>query len=163
MIEIGSLDDATILHLSKKQYGNEKFSISRLATHFKVSEFACKDGSDEVLVCVKLVKLLEQLRLLTNQPVHINSGFRTAAYNAKIGGAKKSQHVLGKAADITVGTGHNNVAGSVKCAILAAELGFTGIGTYPTFTHVDVRDTKSFFDYTGQNTIWANEFAYKKG
>lgn len=163
MINVSQLSPETVIHLSKKEYGEEYFCSDSRKYNFRVKEFACKDGSDEVLVSVELVNLLQLMRDCVKQPIIINSGYRTASYNSKVGGASRSQHLLGKAADIVVGTGHANPANSLKVAILASQLGFRGIGTYKTFTHVDVRDQTSYFDYSGQNTIWLRSFIYKKG
>lgn len=47
-------------------------------------------------------KILEPLRIFAQQPIHINSGFRTPALNNAIGGARNSQHMKGEAADIRI-------------------------------------------------------------
>lgn len=161
MIEIGQLDTNTILHLSCKEKGTEFFSFNGVPTHFRLREFQSKDGTDEVVISVKLIHMLEQIRRITDQPVSINSGYRSPAHNRSIGGSPNSRHVLGKAADIVVGRLHNNACNALKIAILASQLGFNGIGVYPTFTHVDVRDNISHWDNTGYNLISANEFYYK--
>lgn len=44
--------------------------------------------------------LLDPLREAIGRPIRVNSGYRGPALNARIGGAKKSQHLEGKAADI---------------------------------------------------------------
>jgi hypothetical protein len=44
--------------------------------------------------------LLDPLREKFGAPVMVNSGFRSAAVNAAVGGAKSSQHCTGQAADI---------------------------------------------------------------
>ena len=44
------------------------------------------------------------------QKFSINSAYRSSAYNAKIGGAKKSDHLTGCAADITAGSVEKNKA-----------------------------------------------------
>ncbi len=50
-----------------------------------------------------LILKLEQLRYnLGNKAVIINSGYRTPTHNKRVGGASKSQHLYGKAADIVV-------------------------------------------------------------
>lgn len=46
--------------------------------------------------------VLEPLRKLLNQPIHISSGFRCEALNIAVGGADNSQHTIGQAADIYV-------------------------------------------------------------
>jgi zinc D-Ala-D-Ala carboxypeptidase len=47
------------------------------------------------------VDLLEPIRLQYG-PVRVNSGFRGLAVNTAIGGSKRSQHMKGEAADLTV-------------------------------------------------------------
>lgn len=44
--------------------------------------------------------VLDPLRESWGAPILVNSGYRSAELNRKIGGAKKSQHMLGQAADI---------------------------------------------------------------
>lgn len=46
--------------------------------------------------------VLEPLRIKLDQPVRITSGYRGPKLNKVIGGAKTSQHMEGKAADIHV-------------------------------------------------------------
>ena len=76
-------------------------STRQLSPSFKVREFACK-GSDVVLLDDELVVLLQCIREHFGKPVHITSGYRTAAHNAAVGGSKSSQHLLGRAADFHV-------------------------------------------------------------
>lgn len=53
--------------------------------------------------------LLEPLRVLNdNHPLHINSGYRCPRLNQMVNGAKNSQHVLGQAADIDLGSKNAN-------------------------------------------------------
>lgn len=50
----------------------------------------------------KLSMLLEDVRaLLGDKPIHVNSGYRSPAVNAKVKGAPTSQHMKGLAADFT--------------------------------------------------------------
>ena len=80
-----------------KEYSMSRDSTRQLSPSFKVREFACK-GSDVVLLDEELVVLLQCIREHFGKPVHITSGYRTAAYNARkdVGGAKFSQHQYGK-------------------------------------------------------------------
>lgn len=104
----------------------------KLSPHFQLSEFACKDGTDAVLVHPRLVDLLEAIREHFGRPVLINSGYRTPAHNRRSGGSPNSQHLAGMAADIRVpGVDVEEVA---RCA---ERLGAGGVGRYGTFTHVD--------------------------
>jgi hypothetical protein len=47
--------------------------------------------------------VLQPVRDLYGKPIHINSGYRCVELNKAVGGAVNSQHVQGRAADISVG------------------------------------------------------------
>lgn len=106
----------------------------QLSKNFKVREFACKDGSDEILVDLKLVKVLQAIRDKLGKPVNINSAYRHLKYNLSIGSTSTSQHVYGKAADIVC-------AGvePIEIARIADGMCVGGVGRYGTFVHVDTR------------------------
>lgn len=127
---------------------------TRLSKNFILSEFACKDGSKNILVDYELVEKLQKLRDQLGKPIRITSGYRTAAYNKKCGGISTSHHLTGKAADIKI-TGMT----PLQVALAADKIGFLGIGVYPTFTHVDVagngKGGKLYWqqDKTGKKTM----------
>ena len=105
----------------------------RLADGFVLGELACRDGSDIVLVHPDLALLLSAIRRKYGGPIHINSAYRTHAYNVSIGGKPNSAHLWGMAADVwTPAVYPSDVAAFVD------SLGAGGVGDYPTFTHVDV-------------------------
>jgi zinc D-Ala-D-Ala carboxypeptidase len=54
-------------------------------------------------------KIFEPLRAYINKPIHISSGYRSKELNAKIGGAKNSQHTVGQAIDIDQGDRKQNI------------------------------------------------------
>jgi uncharacterized protein YcbK (DUF882 family) len=110
----------------------------KISKNFSLHEFECKDGSNLVKVDEKLIELLQQLRDRVELPIIVHSGYRTPEHNNEVGGSPKSQHLEGKAADISV-KGWT----SKKLAELAEVIGFNGIGIYDTFVHVDVRDKKA--------------------
>lgn len=66
--------------------------------------------SDEgVLKLQKLIEaVLDPLREWYGKPIRVNSGFRCEALNEAVGGSDTSQHRLGEAADITVGSKTEN-------------------------------------------------------
>lgn len=102
-----------------------------LSPHFSRSEFDCHDGQiahpDPALIVA-----LEKLRTICgNKPCKIVSGYRDPAYNARIHGAKNSQHISNRAADLV--EGYATVG-------QAEQAGFTGIGfCHGWAVHVDVR------------------------
>jgi hypothetical protein len=118
----------------------------RLTPNFKVREFACKCGKcSTTKIDEKLVNFVQKIRDHFGQPVTINSGYRCSAHNKKVGGASKSKHTEGMAADIVV----KNVK-PAEVAKFAESLGILGIGLYETdkdgyFVHVDTRTTKGFW------------------
>lgn len=115
----------------------------KISKDFYLYEFQCRDGSQLVKIDSNLVDKLQQLRDRLGVPLTINSGYRTPEYNKKIGGAEKSQHILGKAADVSI----TNIKLDIEqIAAIADTIGFTGIGMYDTFIHLDVRSTPSKWD-----------------
>lgn len=111
-----------------------------VAPNFKVSEFACNDKTNICLINPKLAELLQQIRTKAKAPIIINSAYRTVAYNTKVGGAANSQHIYGNAADISCKALTPRQLESIAESILGNS---GGIGIYPTFLHVDVRDLPS--------------------
>lgn len=123
-----------------KAYSLKKDGNIKLSSNFRVKEFACKDGSDPIFINSELVDVLQKIRDHFGKPVTITSAYRTVARNNAIKGAKFSQHLYGNAADIKVhGTTPKTV--SEYAEKLMPNKG--GIGTYSTFTHIDVRGIKS--------------------
>ena len=55
-----------------------------------------------------ILRVLDPIRSLYGKPIYVNSGFRCEKLNELVGGAKNSQHLQGKAADITAGNPKEN-------------------------------------------------------
>lgn len=113
--------------------------------HFSLAEFACHDGSrtpSEVIPNIReLAQNLEVLRSeLNGAAIHVNSGYRSPAYNRSIGGATDSQHMYGRAGDITVG-GYSprEVYDTIERLINAGRMKQGGLGKYSSFVHYDTR------------------------
>ena len=112
-----------------------------ISPHFTLAEMACKDGSDKVLYSTELMAMLEKLRDYGGFTVHINSGYRSPSYNRKIGGASKSQHTLGTAADIVVRKDGKTVSSKLICC-LCQTIGFKGVAYISeSAVHVDMRSS----------------------
>ncbi len=95
-------------------------------------------------VADRLLPLCEALELLRaemgGQPIRVISGYRSEAYNVAVSGAKESQHLQGRAADIVVhGVDPRRVQAVVASLYQAGRLKIGGLGRYEGFTHVDVR------------------------
>lgn len=133
--------------MALQAYSLARDGSTALSPHFHVREFRCKDGSDPVFMDTELVELLERIREHFGKPVVITSAYRTPAHNAKAGGAKFSQHLYGRAADIRVqGVSVEEVAAYAES--LMTDWG--GIGRYPVkagratgWVHVDTRADKA--------------------
>lgn len=109
--------------------------------NFTPAELACQ-GTGEMLVDEEALDALQKFRDDVARPVILNSAYRSEKHNAAVGGAKNSQHRLGKAFDIRI---TDRLTRSVIHAAARAA-GFKGIGDYDTFVHVD----------TGAARYWDN-------
>jgi uncharacterized protein YcbK (DUF882 family) len=118
----------------------------QITKNFHISEFRCKCGNCVMPQAVKvnivhLVKhYLQPLRDAVGAPIRISSGYRCRDYNSAIGGAKYSQHMYGNASDIKI---DGMTAAEVHAKILELWPLVPGLGSYPTFTHIDNRNLDS--------------------
>lgn len=127
-----------------RTYSAARDGERHVSPHFRVREFASKDGSDKVLIDDALVALLENIREAAGgNAVTINSGYRSPEHNKAVGGVSGSQHTKGTAADIVVQGASPLLVGQIAEHFLNAS---GGIGVYQTFTHVDTRSTRSRWD-----------------
>lgn len=123
-------------------------SSAQLTPNFNLIEFACKDGTPVPPPLMgNVIELAEQLQVIRDyigEPVYINSAYRTPAHNKKVGGAKDSQHLKAKAADITAkSVPPLEMARIVEKLIREGMIKIGGVGVYPGFVHVDTRNKKA--------------------
>lgn len=83
----------------------------QLSPHFRLFEFVISETAerrgidntptDQIVARLRTLcqQILEPARVALG-PLHINSGYRSAALNAAIGGSSTSAHMLGYAADV---------------------------------------------------------------
>lgn len=105
---------------------------------FKPSDIACK-GDRSLKVDPDALDKLQRLWDLAGRPLEINSAYRSVKHNRAVGGEAKSFHLQGQAFDISL-IGHDRA--KLTAAALAA--GFTGIGQYNSFIHVDTGPRRDF-------------------
>ena len=122
----------------------------QLSKNFKKSEFRCKDGTDvpdELMDNLKeLVENLQIIRDYIGKPIRVISGYRSPRYNRRIGGARKSQHMTAKAADLRVsGMSPRELREVIIKLIKEGKIKKGGVGLYTSFVHYDVR---------GRNARW---------
>lgn len=131
-----------------KVYSVKKDGNLKLSPNFTVREFRCLDGTDEVLIDLELIKLLQNIRDKIGAAISINSAYRTISHNASVGGGSKSYHLYGRAADI-VASGKT----PEEVAACAENTGVLGIIKYENFVHVDTRTSKYFAVHKKGNFI----------
>lgn len=122
---------------------------ANVCPHFGWWEFACKDehATQAPFLCVDLLIRLEAIRIGFGAPVHVISGYRTPEHNRKVGGAERSYHLLGAAADIKVeGVSPLQVVEFVRSAFGPA---YGGLGLYRSWAHVDCRRGRAIWDDRG--------------
>lgn len=121
----------------------------QITEHFSSEEFnqPARHGFSEIVYPEKylpflfdLCAQLEIIRAQFNRPVTILSGYRSVSYNKAIGGARNSQHVLGKAVDIAISeVKASDVHRKIVELHNSGRIKIGGLGKYPGFVHVDVR------------------------
>lgn len=102
---------------------DHKYQISK---HFKLGEFTLMrrtknyaDFNYEVLRNIILLSdVMDKIRDYFNRPILITSGYRNDWYNKLIGGAERSKHLSGRAADFVVLDGK----GIVDCDLVREQL-----------------------------------------
>jgi zinc D-Ala-D-Ala carboxypeptidase len=119
--------DGSTLHFNWSEFTDR---VSGTFSGGKVSAASAKENARRCMY------KLEALRLkLGNRPITVNSGFRSIAHNADVGGASDSMHLYGTAADLDVpGVANRTVYQRAETC------GFSGLETYNTdHQHVDSR------------------------
>lgn len=122
--------------------------------HLTWREMNCKDGTPYPLVwrdnrAIQLSQVFEMIRYVCNSPILVHSCYRTQFYNKKVGGARLSQHIQGRALDLAP---PKNIPIDEFYDIikrLSQISAIRGIGKYSKFVHVDIRPTVKLAEWTG--------------
>ncbi len=103
----------------------------------------------------EIVDKLASLQQQFGRELPINSGFRDRGHNAKVGGAKGSQHIHGNAVDLDV----RELSKDERVELIrqASAMGFTGIGVYNNAIHLDLGNRRSWGPSYGSDSVpkWA--------
>ena len=119
-----------------------------LTRNFAVEEFTHK-CEDELPVRFQsnLSKLSYNLQVIRNhiqKPIIVISGYRSFRCNVRVKGAKNSQHMDAKAADIVVkGMAHRDLQRVILKLIHEKKISEGGVGFYRTHVHYDIRGSRS--------------------
>lgn len=113
-----------------------------LTKNFDSSEFECP-CCHKVIICKSLVVTLQRIRDAVEKPIIVTSGYRCPARNKDVGGVVNSYHTQGKAADFKIpGMTPTEVLEFIE-KNLPDIANSCGIGTYSSWTHLDVRGKKA--------------------
>jgi uncharacterized protein YcbK (DUF882 family) len=109
--------------------------------HLSWAELACKDSTPyprewRASRALVLADMFEAVRARVGRPLVILSAYRTLEHNRRVGGARYSQHVEGRALDLRPPRGWT-VARLVEAVREVPQV--RGIGIYPSFLHIDCR------------------------
>jgi uncharacterized protein YcbK (DUF882 family) len=118
-----------------------------ISASFRVREFASHlpGRSDRIVpfarISPEVVGKLQRLRDRLGRPITVTSAYRHPGLNRAVGGVRLSQHLTGRAADITVdGMAPTDLARQVV-AVFGEQIGL-GVYHRQNFVHVDIRGQK---------------------
>ena len=119
-----------------------KPKAGQLSAHFNVREFHCHNGAKVPQAAYPALQRLcrNQLEPMRAKfgACHVNSGYRTRAYNASIGGASMSQHIYEDGPDsVAADTTYAKGTASEWAAYARRLSGVGGVGQYSSFVHID--------------------------
>ena len=112
----------------------------------------CGGGAKTVKISEILVVFLENLRRAWGSAIIVNSGWRCAAHNLKVGGTKYSRHLIGCAADIAPAGSANGRSFEAIAERICRQPGWEFIA-YPTFVHIAAPRDESTRPWSGGNII----------
>ena len=130
-----------------EHFSLEEFLRSETADSRGINNIPTPEQSDIFCNLQKLAETLEQVRMIFDKPIHINSGYRCPALNKAVGGVRNSAHLTGFAADIHI----NGIAPQeVTRRIVASGFNFDQCIDEGTWTHlsIDPRMRRQVFKVT---------------
>ncbi len=117
----------------------------QISENFQLREFECR-CCGSVKIDPDLLLKLQKMRDYLDAPLIITSGYRCPAHNRTVGGVSKSEHLTGRAADISL-ENHPTILAEEMIRI-ARNFGFNGLGIYDSpIIHVDTRANPAEWDW----------------
>lgn len=115
---------------------------THITPHFRFTELACHDGTQ---IPVKhwgnaraICERAEILRAETG-PLFVTSGYRSPAWNRRVGGAGRSMHMTASALDITSRTRSARELHAIWLRLVkAGKVPDGGLGLYRNWIHIDI-------------------------
>lgn len=117
-----------------KNFSFKEFEHSDTAIRYHIDN-TIKDWDVRDNIIALVENILQPLREAWGQPLFINSGYRCAELNKRVGGVPTSQHTKGQAADC----GCSNPLELARLAV-KMRLDFDQCIIYPTFVHFSFKD-----------------------
>jgi len=93
--------------LYMKYFTIKELCASEMAKKYHIDN--TPDSGHERNLRLLVVRVLDPLREVYGKPIYVNSGYRCERLNALVGGVPTSDHVKGRAADITVHSREGNM------------------------------------------------------
>ena len=130
--------------------------MSHVTPHLSWAELACHNGEPypaewRATRAITLGLEFEMVRReCGNRPIIISSGYRTPPWNLRVGGARHSQHVQGRAIDMRTPGGMtlDDFAVIVLGVARLREI-IRGVGVYPWGVHMDIRECQRLVHWQG--------------
>lgn len=114
----------------------QEFTDSQIATRRRLDNTPAPRVIDNLK---RVAEVLEQVRSLVKRPIVISSGYRSPALNVAVGGARKSAHVNGLAADINaMGVSAKDLAQMIA----VSEIEFDQLIHEGTWVHIGLSEGK---------------------
>lgn len=125
----------------------------QLTKNFYKIEFESSDGFpmpktvlDNIIV---LANNIQNVRDFLNEPILINSGYRSKEHNRIVGGVNNSQHLLGKAADIAMKNYTSKELVLIFQNLMSKNIIKNGgLGLYNGFIHYDIRENPTRWNFS---------------
>lgn len=135
------------------------------ATRHRRLQAENRRSAEEYRIALKATaEMLQVIRDHYNRPVVVHSAFRSAALNKAIGGAARSQHLTGQAADFHVdGVPLREVFDWIRSesGIAFGQLILEGPSGHPTWIHLSLGPPWRSTRRSGQVLTWSPTLGYR--